>query len=162
RFAFRVGHSFACADFSGRRLVLPPRLITRKIAPLYTRSDVGVTLILWDVDFAAPIKPRQAKLAMPRCGSNVDLFISRPASLLPCHCLCFRRWFAVGAWLVVAAGPSWSTTGHSIRAKLFRLRSTPVVVALRGYIRANAGLRGCPAFCFSFCFFFVAASLAAF
>ena len=55
----------------------------RRIAPPHAGDDVGVAFKLGDVDFTAPSKPRQAKLAMSRGGANVDLFISRPSALFP-------------------------------------------------------------------------------
>lgn len=54
------------------------------IAPAsHARGYIGVALMLGDVDFPAPIKPGEAKLAMSCCGSNVDLFILRPSALFP-------------------------------------------------------------------------------
>jgi hypothetical protein len=55
----------------------------RRMAPPHAGDDVGVAFKLGDVDFTAPSKPRQAKLAMSRGGANVDLFISRPSALFP-------------------------------------------------------------------------------
>ena len=55
----------------------------RRIAPPHAGDDVGVAFKLGDVDFTAPIKPREALLAVSCRGSNVDPFIFRPSALLP-------------------------------------------------------------------------------
>ena len=55
----------------------------RGIASSHAARDVGVAFKLGDEDFTAPIKPRQAALAMPCRGSNVDLFVFRPTLLFP-------------------------------------------------------------------------------
>src|SRR5262249_42506633 len=53
------------------------------IAALHAGRDIIVAFNFGDVDFAAPIKPRQTLFTVPRCGSNVDPFVFRPPTLLP-------------------------------------------------------------------------------
>ena len=54
-----------------------------RIAALQPTRDIGIAIGFRDVDLAAPIEPRKAKLAMPRGGSDCDFFITRPAGLFP-------------------------------------------------------------------------------